>query len=726
MRTIIFYLFLVLAQLGYAGPSITSPLIKVDQFGYRLLDQKIAVISIPQVGYNAPSSFVPGATYQVRNWTTNAIVFSGAPVSWNAGATHAQSGDKAYWLDFSALTTAGSYYIFDPTNNVGSYRFEINDNVYNDVLKHATRMLYYQRCGAAKLATHAQAAWSDGACHAGALQDKDCRLYNDSGNAATAKDLSGGWHDAGDYNKYVNFTYSTMMNLLLAYKENPSIWPDNYNIPESGNGVPDLLDEIKVELEWLKKMQNANGSVLSIVGVVTGQGGQSPPTGETVKRVYGPATTSASYSTAGIFGLAAVIYKSIGQTTYAADLQTRAASAYNWAVANPSITFNNAGAVAAGEQEVSTYESSARKLDAAIFLYDLTSTATYKTYIDANYTTIHLMVWGAAYPFETSHQDALLYYASLANATPTVATAIKNTYTNSMSTNNADNLPNFLNNSDVYRAYIANNNWTWNSNQTKSSQGMMFSNMVYYNLNTPNTTNYKNAASGFVHYFHGVNPNGKTFLSNMGAVGAENSVSSFYHGWFANGSALWDEVGVSTYGPPPGFIPGGPNPSYALDVCCPSGCGASNNAICAMNVSPPSNQPIQKSYKDFNDGWPLNSWTITEPGIYTNAAYIRLLSKFATSGTLGVDENEFLANNKIIVYPSPAGNEVTISFAGISENNFSLAVIDLSGKLLEYSKINLLDNNRTQTIDVSHLSSGIYLFKIQGNGFAITKRVVKQ
>jgi endoglucanase len=145
-----------------------------------------------------------------------------------------------------------------------------------------------------------------------------------------------------------------------------------------------------------------------------------------------------------------------------------------------------------------------------------------------------------------------------------------------------------------------------------------------------------------------------------------------------------------------------------------------------MNVSPPSNQPIQKSYKDFNDGWPLNSWTITEPGIYTNAAYIRLLSKFATSGTLGVDENEFLANNKIIVYPSPAGNEVTISFAGISENNFSLAVIDLSGKLLEYSKINLLDNNRTQTIDVSHLSSGIYLFKIQGNGFAITKRVVKQ
>lgn len=578
----------------------------------------------------------------------------------------------------------------------------------------------------AKLATHAQAAWADSASHIGPNQDTDCKIYNDFNNAATSKNLSGGWYDAGDYNKYVNFSYIAVFNLLMAYKENPAVWADNYNIPESGNGVPDLLDEIKYEIEWLKRMQKANGSVLSIVGVPTGQGGQSPPSAETVRRVYGPATTSDSFTTSSLFGLAAIIYKSVGQTAYATDLQTRAISAYNWAAANPGVTFNNTGLIAAGEQQLDAYETSSRQLAAAIFLFDLTAGATYKIYIDTNYTAIHLMQWGYAYLFETQHQDALLYYASLATATPAVVTVIRNAFTNSMSTNNADNLPNFLNSSDPCRSYVANNNWTWNSNQTKSCQGNMFNAMVYYNLNSANATNYKNAAAGFVHYFHGVNPNGKTFLSNMGSYGAENSVSSFYHTWFTNGNPLWDEVGVSTYGPPPGFIPGGPNPTYALDGCCPSDCGSpANNALCMANVSPPFNQPIQKSYKDFNDSWPVNSWTITEPGIYTNATYVRMVSKFASNATLGVDDNEFLASKNIIVYPSPADDEVNISFAGLDENNFSLAVIDLSGKVLLTKKIDLVPNTRVESVDISNLASGIYLFKIQGNDFSDVKRVMK-
>ncbi len=236
-----------------ASPGTTTELIRIDQFGYRPTDQKIAVISLPQTGYNAPSGFVPGSVYQVRDWFSNAIVFSGTPMAWNGGSVNVQSGDKAFWFDFSALVTLGSYYIFDVTNNVGSYRFEISPSVYNEALKQATRMLYYQRCGMAKAIPYAQTGWSDLACHKGANQDTDCRLYNNT-TVSTSKNLSGGWHDAGDYNKYVNFTYSTMVNLLLAYRENPTVWTDNYNIPESGNGIPDLLDEVKYELDWLLKM----------------------------------------------------------------------------------------------------------------------------------------------------------------------------------------------------------------------------------------------------------------------------------------------------------------------------------------------------------------------------------------------------------------------------------------------------------------------------------------
>ncbi|MEO8665845.1 MAG: glycoside hydrolase family 9 protein, partial [Ignavibacteria bacterium] len=233
-----------------ASPPVTDNHIKIDQFGYRTSDKKVAVISNPVTGYNSSSPFTPGSNYQIRRWDNNAIVYSGTITSWNAGAVQAQSGDKVWWFDFTALTTGGSYYVFDVTNNAGSYRFEINDQVYFNTLKQAMRVFYYQRCGTPKSAPFAQTGWTDAACHIGSAQDLDCRLYNNA-VPSTSKDLSGGWHDAGDYNKYVNFTFETMIDMMLAYKENPAVWGDDFNIPESGNGIPDILDEVKYELDWL-------------------------------------------------------------------------------------------------------------------------------------------------------------------------------------------------------------------------------------------------------------------------------------------------------------------------------------------------------------------------------------------------------------------------------------------------------------------------------------------
>ena len=61
-----------------------------------------------------------------------------------------------------------------------------------------------------------------------------------------------------------------------------------------------------------------------------------------------------------------------------------------------------------------------------------------------------------------------------------------------------------------------------------------------------------------------------------------------------------------------------------------AGCGsAQNNAFCAsMSSSPPIGQPPQKSYKEFNNNWPLDSWQVTEPSDGYQVCYIRLLSKF--------------------------------------------------------------------------------------------------
>jgi len=724
-----FYLLafaLLLSTIIKASPTVTVQFIKTDQFGYKPNAQKIAVISNPITGFNNTTPFNPGATYQVRDWITDAVVYTSSITAWGGGTTQAQSGDKVWWFDFSSFNTTGSYYIFDVTNNVGSYRFEINNCVYNDVLTQAVRMFYFARCGAAKTASNATVAWADAACHAGTQQDLDCRLYNNA-NISTSKNLSGGWHDAGDYNKYVNFTWSTLTDLLLAYEENPTVWMDNYNIPESGNGIPDILDEIKFELDWLLKMQQSNGSVLSVVG----GGALSPPSTDVAFRKYGPANTSAALTCAAMFALAAMQYTAASQMAYSNTLQTAAINAYNWAVANPNVTFNNTGLLAAGEQEIAAYDLAARKVCAAVYLYALTGTASYKTFVDANYTNIHLLQWTFAYPFEGPEQDALLYYTKTPGATASVKTAILNAYTGSMQSNNADNLPAYTNKTDAYRAWLSNNNYTWNSNQTKSKQGNMFLAMNQYSLNAANATNYTNAASGFVHYFHGVNPLSKTYLSNMANYGAENSVSQFYHAWFKDGSALWDEVGVSTYGPPPGYIPGGPNPGYALDACCPNGCGSpSNNALCLTNVTPPMGQPIQKSYKDFNNDWPLNSWTISEAGIYTNAAYVRLLSKFCTNAictstiTTGLNNNEATLGGLVqTIYPQPAENKMTVKFYN-SENNVEVILFDVSGKQLYSKQENI--NNGLAEVDLSGIAPGVYFLRVNSGNKTEVKKIIKE
>ena len=607
MKTFLLILLsLTLSNNSFSSPPVTDNHIKIDQFGYRTSDKKISVISNPVTGYNNNVPYSPGNNFQIRRWNDDSVVFSGYLTPWNGGNTHSQSGDKVWWFDFTGLTTPGEYYVFDVSNNKGSYKFEINDGVYRSTLIKTFKAFYYQRCGCPKSSPYAETGWTDTECHKGSLQDADCRLYNNN-NPVTSKNLSGGWHDAGDYNKYVNFAFEPVMDLLLAYKENPTVRADDFNIPESGNGIPDILDEVKYELDWLLKMQNSNGSVLSIVGV-TNFGSASPPSADNNQRLYGPATTSASFTASALFALGAIQFNSIGQTSYAAILQTAAVNAYNWAVANPNVTFYNSGTIGAGEQEVGSYEKFVRQMASACFLYSLTGNSAYKTYFENNYSQIHLMQWTFAYPFEAGAQNMMLFYASLPGVTSSVSTAIKNAYKNSMKTNNADNLPALINKTDAYRAYLSNNNYTWGSNTTKGRQGIMFLNMLTYKLDTLSNSLYREAALGYLNYFNGINPTAFCYITNMSAYGAENSVNEVYHSWFEDGSPLWDRVGVSVYGPAPGFIPGGVNPSYALDGCCPNGCSSYNSLCNTALVTPPLGQPIQKSYKDWNTSWPQNSW----------------------------------------------------------------------------------------------------------------------
>lgn len=613
-----------------SGAPTISAFIVVDQFGYLPDAKKIAVVRDPQTGHDAALSFTPGATYQLVNLDTNTVVLSGTAVSWKSGATFEAAGDKAWWFDFSSITTPGKYAVVDVENNVRSPGFNIGADIYKPVLKHAMRSFFYQRAGFAKQAPFAEAGWTDSASHIGAGQDKNARLFNDKNNAATEKDLSGGWYDAGDYNKYTNWHAYYLVALLHAYAENPTVWGDDYNIPESGNGIPDIIDEIKWGFDWLKKMQNTDGSVLSILGLshstATNQHA-SPPSTAAGPSYYGPANTSATLTSAGAFALGSKILGSLGNAElniYATDLKTRGENAWAWAIANPNVIFrNNEGASAglgAGQQEVDDASRATKKTTAAIYLFAATGSSTYRNHVDANASnaTNWVDVWGEP------ELSAWLYYASLPDATGAIANTLKSQYQAALNANH--NWPAVRNGEDPYRAYIGTSNFTWGSNRTISRKGLTFNNLIDYNIAGTDAAEVRNAAVGYLNYIHGVNPQGMVYLSNMYSLGVHSSVNEFYHSWFTNGSALWDRVGTSTFGPAPGFLVGGPNPSYDWDGNCTSG---SPNAGCgAAAPNPPKGQPAMKAYLDFNTSWPLNSWQITENHNDYQVAYIRLLSKF--------------------------------------------------------------------------------------------------
>ena len=621
------------------GPNGPIPLIVVDQFGYRILDVKVAVLRDPHVGYDAAVDYTPGTRFGVVDKRTGVTVKQGPAVAWNNGATDSSSGDRAWWFDFSDLQQPGTYTIVDFDRQIRSVEFDIDDAVYHRVLKNAVRMFFYQRAGFRKTSMSAGADWADAASHLGNLQDPHSHSWLDKRDSTLARDLRGGWFDAGDYNKYTSWTARAVIGLLRAFEENPSAFGDNFDIAESGNGIPDVLDEVKWALDWLKRMQNSDGAFLCVQGLSAG----SPPSAAVGPSYYGPATTAASLMGAAAFAYAAKIYEARSELEleeYGADLATRAGKAWEWANSHPKeLYYNNdnskqagSSGLAAGQQEMDEAERQFAKFEAAVHLFELTKDSRLSEYIASNYTNV--VPTTAPSLWVADQQETLLYYAKLPEAASTVQKAIIGRFMTNV-IRNADQWPMIMANSDPYRAPIK--GYTWGSNKSKAMQARIYQLVERYGDDAALGAKAVSAAEEYVHYIHGVNPLGLVYLTNMGQFGAEHSVKTLFHTWFADGSPKWDAVTDDTPGPAPGYLVGGPNPGFALDACCAATFPSPNYhcrfarayALCTKNYSPPIRQPDQKSYLQFNSDWPANSWSITEPSIGYQAQYVRVLAAYA-------------------------------------------------------------------------------------------------
>lgn len=156
--------------------------------------------------------------------------------------------------DFSALTKAGQYYL-ETADGVKSVEFEIGPQVYNDAYYTAMRGFYLWRCGTAVEGDHNGHHFAHAACH---LNDG----YEDyQGRPDVIRDGIGGWHDAGDYGKYVVNAGITVGMMFMAWDQfQPNLKNLSLDLPETAKGYPDFLKEMKWETDWLLKMQYTDGS----------------------------------------------------------------------------------------------------------------------------------------------------------------------------------------------------------------------------------------------------------------------------------------------------------------------------------------------------------------------------------------------------------------------------------------------------------------------------------
>jgi endoglucanase len=624
---------------GINGP---IPVIVVDQFGYPTKASKVAVIRDPKVGYDNTAHFTPGAIYALVDQSTGKVVKKGPPTPWNGGAMDSVSGDKVWWFDFSDVTTPGIYAVVDIDKGFRSPEFQIADRVYRNALRDAARMYFYQRAGFRKTAETVGSDWADAASHMRPGQDPEtqpwqARRWLGSSDTSQIKDLHGGWFDAGDFNKYTSWTARNVIVLLRAHSENPTAFGDDTGIAESGNGIPDILDEVKWALDWLARMQNTDGSLLCVQGLDQA----SPPSAATGPSYYGPATTAASSMGAAAFAYAAKIYSARSEVdlrAYGADLGTRAKRAWDWATANPSVLYYNnddtkqpgSRGLAGGQQEMDDAQRLFAKFEAAVYLYELTHDASYKGFVESNYTSI-VASYGPT-QWDADRQEVLLYYTRLPDISAQVKSAILTTFVARMKSN-ADQLPMIIENKDAYRSPIK--DYTWGSNQSKLEQARLYQLLALYDNEAATVVEADSAAMGYLHYIHGVNPLGLVYLTNMKSAGASHSVSTIFHYWFAH-STRWEKASGAMPGPPPGYLVGGPNPYYSKDAYCAAGFGNAVHrffhsaavSLCSNNFVPPLEQPALKSYREFNEGWPANSWQVTEPSTGYQAHYISVLARY--------------------------------------------------------------------------------------------------
>ncbi|WP_116125420.1 glycoside hydrolase family 9 protein [Lewinella sp. IMCC34183] len=321
-----------------AFADLTTPQIQLNQVGY-YPDQPVRFTFADTSAPARPVDFQPRTVYYVTDSTGDTTLVEGRlsdTLDWTTLA-----GVMAQTATADPLPV-GTYRIFIP--DVGySPAFRVAEDVLHPAFIGSLRGLYYQRAGQSLPERHA-GAYARAAGHPDTL----ARYHSSSGHTGGTFSSPGGWYDAGDFNKYIVNGAFPVGQLLALYEDVGDPAPDgSLNIPESGNGKSDYLDEVKYELDWMLTMQDDDGGLYHKLTTLNFAGMVMPEEATEPRYAVGKSVT-ATFDFAGATAQAARVYRAY-DAAYADRLLAAARRAWQWGLAHPDAFFRNPDDVSTGE-----------------------------------------------------------------------------------------------------------------------------------------------------------------------------------------------------------------------------------------------------------------------------------------------------------------------------------------------------------------------------------------
>jgi len=486
-----------------------------------------AKTKINQIGYGeqAKKVLVCGATdaksvefRELESGKTALTATLSEPATWE------YSGETVRKADFSELKK-GRYAAYingakSPDDII------VDNNAYEGVFKASLKWFYYQRASTA-LSEEFAGKWAREAGHL----DTSVYFYPESDKPADWKISSPkGWYDAGDYGKYIVNSGISVFTLLELYEHFENELKNvSLNIPESKSEVPDILEEVRWNLDWMLTMQDIDGGVYHKLTTARFCGHVMPNL-DTAKRYVVAKTTTAALNFAAVMAQASRIYKRFDEQFSKTALEA-AEKAFAWANANPVTLFKQPDGMNTGQYAPGDETAKDEKLWAATELYISTNKKSYADVVDTLPFNGHIPWWG--------NVNFLGVYR-ISDA--------KNGFRSDLSKNAqdtliavADMLKGLAENSG-YGLPVFKENFVWGSNSAVANNGIVLLHAYYLTKNK----SYLDAAQRALDYLLGANPLNMSYVTGYG-----NRTPMFPHHRPSEGDGIPEPV--------PGMLAGGPH-----------------------------------------------------------------------------------------------------------------------------------------------------------------------